>query len=99
VLLWVFDSYAERPDPANLEGFRLDLEIYAEHPDHVRDLREWRPGGGEGGERHVAGGTADGLKVDVNGVPGKPGVLLPTTAAGDLADGQEGYGEGDRQED
>jgi hypothetical protein len=70
VLLRVPDRYAERLDPTNLDGLRLDLEIYTEPLERARDLRKLRPSGGEGGEGHIAGGTADGLKVDMNGSPG-----------------------------
>jgi hypothetical protein len=49
VLLRVLDHHAERPYPTNLDGLRLDLEIYTEPLERARDLRKLRPGGGEGG--------------------------------------------------
>jgi hypothetical protein len=70
VLLRVLDRYAERPDPINFDGLRLDLELHAEPLERMRDLRERYPSRGEGGEGHVAGGPADRLEVDVNGSPG-----------------------------
>ncbi len=74
VLLRVIDSYAKRPDPTYLDGLHHDLEIHAKPLNRVRDLHELRPSGSESGESHVTRGTADGLKVNVNGSPvGKAG--------------------------
>src|SRR3712207_4133292 len=47
-LLGVLYRYAERPHPAGLYVFGVELERYSKSLKPIRDLSERRPGGGEG---------------------------------------------------
>ncbi len=73
-LLYVIDPRPYRADyeraAAEFERTQAQLKLSEIELERARDLRKLRPGGGEGGEGHVAGCTADGLKVNVNGSPG-----------------------------